>query len=105
MNKEVIHTILMDNQRNKEIIHTVLMDSQKNEHMIHDHVQRLCEEYEERNRLLEETIFELRNHVEVLERDNFELMKDKVNAVANTTNVSNVSSKKRRSNKSRIQPA
>ena len=101
MNKEVIHTILMDNNRNKEIIHSVLMDSQKNEHMIHEHVQRLCEEYEERNRLLEETIFELRNHVEILERDNFLLMKDKVNtAVTNiTTNVS----KKKRPNKSHVQ--
>ena len=103
----------------KEIIFTALSDHYKNGQVLTEHIQRLCSEYEEtifrlRNhvevlervmhppgedtrKILEETIFELRNHVEVLERDNFLLMKDKVESVAN------VATKKKRPNKSRVQ--
>lgn len=87
----------MDNRVNRDFIHTKLQESQENEYMMKEQLQRLCDEYEERTKLLEETVFELRNHVEVLERDNFELMKDKVNMVA-----AKIPSKKKKPNKSRV---
>ena len=103
----------------KETIFAALSDHYKNGQVLTEHIQRLCVEYEEtifqlrnhvdvlekntyqsgedKHKILEETIFELRNHVEVLERDNFLLMKDKIKSVAN------VATKKKRPNKSRVQ--